>query len=388
MKRSELLGKIEETDDVHSWDFTQQIRKIILSADGSLGSVSEVSGLLVELIEDESLAKELRLKAFVGFLHLHRRNKNLPELEAGLAKYQQFFGEEPLFSYYQNDYVRNKNLLQREAALTASQKLYEVHKNPAFGNAYCMVVSEFLDSEFEMPERDNHVGRAKRILMEIVAQKPSYANFYFTKGCLYAALGEYAAAREAVEEAIAKENADRQDYALRILNYTRKQVEIESRSEGDLRLREMQAHYERSASSLAAIQEGLDTKVAQIEKKVDHAESLSKGNVVRNIEILGFFVAAVSFFAASIKISGAYPAGQATQMIFVVLGAIMMLFSTLGIIARGWGAIRESALQFGAAILVLVFAFFVTPGLTGGEKEKQFPPSAVPVSPEKDNAAE
>lgn len=336
--KQKLLIQILETDAVETWEFGQQIRKIVLVDNKSEGSVSELGAALEAIVSDLEQKHEVRFKALIGCIHLNRRHGNLGQTEKLLLQNESDFGSEDLFEYYLNDYRLERTDTRVETALTAALRIFEKGKNPAFGNAYCKLVVEVLSRNMPVYEIESHTKRARSVINDIIALQKNYADFFYTKGSLLAALGEMAQAKQAVQIAIDKEDSDKSDYPIRLQRYSSKILEIDGLI---------------ATKSLEIKQENY---FSRMEEKVQSVEKIAKDNVVRNIEILGFFIAAISFFAASVKISGSYEPAQAVVLIFMILGTIMLLFSTLGIIARGISAWRGSLFQFGIGVLVIVFA--------------------------------
>ncbi|MGM3932459.1 hypothetical protein NA612_23365, partial [Salmonella sp. NW378] len=64
----------------------------------------EPADALRRLLEDGSLGKEIRFKAFVGLLHYHRRLHNQSPLKDMLDRYNSVFPDILLFRFYQASY--------------------------------------------------------------------------------------------------------------------------------------------------------------------------------------------------------------------------------------------------------------------------------------------
>ena len=350
MKRSTLERILAELGDEMSRDYENTLTSLAAGPDQK-----SIRGHLEKIVahhEDEPVA----YAAFYCLNVIHRRNQDYSVLDQLITRYQSRFADHPSFRHLRVLLVLARGTKQRPFESIA---MAEEDAKANWGHAG--IVHLYADMVATAAEESDKATSA-RIVSEwgpkaidavnrAIMFEPGYAKFYCTRARLLALTGNFDDATESIRIAIDSEDSSKVDYARRIGNYQYHRLAIQSRMNA--------AEFERQAEQATKEQEA---RFGQFEQGLNQAKQRIDESVIRNLEFLGFFAGLISFTIASIQIAAQMSLPDATRLIIVLMGALLVAFAGFAaILERGrfrrsvWTMVGVGAV--GAAVIGAGVAF-------------------------------
>lgn len=291
---------------------------------------------LLSAAREEAVAPETEKVAFAAFcvaVNHERRMKNSTEEARLLEAWKDIFGGHVFYRHLQVlsrtdqlenfreiawDEARLRELLQLCSENAAALGNNNVGGKHAFASTVALACENMPETMAEIQKNDriNWLNRALDAVTDAL-EKADYAKFYCTRARLLALDGKYDEALMSINEAIDKEDSGRPDYAIRVGRYLTYSQQFRAKKE------------------IKAMESAMQ---ASLEQYKDALEEQEKQTLVKNMEFLGLFSGIVSFTIGSLTISGAIAEQSiknAAGLIVVLMGALMAVFASFGIILHG-----------------------------------------------------
>lgn len=278
------------------------------------------------ILADPAKPKQERLKAYCVLFTYRRRSRDLGDCLKLHRKYEDDFKD--TFFYHHLYAIALKESGRRRdidpAVESARSALALAPDN--VGALHSLASALYLSAQaadFKAPDCDKKVGEALELVDEAICIE-GYAKFYSTKAQILSAKGLPDLASDAIREAIEREDSRKKDYHLRLSDYfsVRSQIELRKR-----------------------IREATEYADATIKAALDDARR-------SNLEILSFFIAAVSFIIAGINITVKLPAADVAGLIFILSAAMLISVSGFALFYGGYGAKRRFSVVFAIGLLM------------------------------------
>ncbi len=314
---------------------------------------------LIDVVKTQpEVSEEADKVAFAAFsvaVNYERRMKNSTAEEKLLRDYEPYFAKNHIFYNHMlllSKMEKMENFREsewdeasvRELMQIASDNADNMTDNVGGKHAFAETVAlafenvpQIMDS-IQKTDKISWINRGRNAAEKAIQATPDYGKFYCTHGRLMAVTGDYDTALSLLNEAIDKEDNQRSDYAIRIGRYLTFIQQIRARKQ------------------MAAMEQDANNNLEQYRAALEEQE---KETIVKNMEFLGLFSGIVSFTIGSLTISGAIAEQSikhAAGLIVVLMGALMAVFATFGIILHGIcskKAMRNVVvLLLGAAVVV------------------------------------
>lgn len=299
----------------------------------------DLDALICKVTADGCTPEDAQV-AFIAFcvlINYHRLQKNSTNEGALLEQYTPYFGKQIKPDLYEHVYFFHLRLLYNmgiaigksdqflidllhDAQLNSRQMKENYGGHHAFAETVALVFENASPSIYEkLPKTKQYwLDEAKNSAIVAIDRDKGYAKFYCTYGRVLALCGKLDDAVEKVNTAIDKEKNTRKDYSIRITQYTGYLQQF------------------RAQKMMADQSAAMDEQVSKVTKQIEEQE---KQSMVKNMEFLGLFSGIVSFTIGSLTITGAI-ASQSIQsaagLIVVLLGALMCVFASFGVILHGF----------------------------------------------------
>ena len=285
------------------------------------------------ILNKESLPDE-RLKAYCIVFTFYRRRKDINKCIELFEEYKNTFSDKyiiyHLYSVAIRQTGRKKDIVRsvdmaREALALQSRNAGALHSLAE--SLYLLAESDGFDQEKSI----EYLKEAKDLVEDAISAEHDYPKFYSTRAKISSALGDYFSALRDVAVAIEKEDSSSTDYGLRVSDYLAIRYAI--------KLREAFCAAEN------------ESKI-QIEKALDEARR-------SHIEVLSFFVAAVSFVIGGIHIAISFVLVDAVRIILVLAASMLMAISGFTLLYDAQNKFKRFFQAFVVGIMILVVAVFV-----------------------------
>ena len=218
--------------------------------------------------------------------------------------------------------------------LNKAYRLSQEHPNNAgFLHSFCALFASIL--EFNENNTDlyndflrNWKERALRTVEEAIHRDDSYAKYYCTKGRILSASGEYDKADKEIGMAIAKENSNRPDYAVRISDYQYYRLQNQLRKQ---------------RSIITEEQESIN---------------MIKNSIVSNIETIALFSGIISFVLGSLNLANGSTVVQSELLIVVLMGCLSAVFTVFTLLLHA----GDNTYKKRVAIVVMIVSIIISSG--------------------------
>lgn len=278
--------------------------------------------------------------AYAGFYCLnivYRRNRDYSLLERLMVTNEARFGRRPTFQHLQVLFTIDRGVGRRKDELIrwAFEDAEMNPENAGYVHLFADVVAsltEESDADVEREIVSKWLDEAVCAADRAIKLDSRYAKYYSTKARLLALRGQFHDSLELIRTAIDMEDSTRPDYAIRLGEYQSRRLWIQAR-------RSDQAFALSSSEAAAA----LEQRYSSLREELEVATRKIDESTVRNLEFLGFFAGLISFTIASVQIAGAQNADDATRLILVLTGGLLIAFA-------GFGAILESGRIVGSVV--------------------------------------
>lgn len=290
--------------------------------------------------------------AYIGFYALnilYRRRLDYQKLHAWFVLNEDKFTQYKSFLHlkamcvlstnYECDY---QSLLNAERDLTReyidNQETMQDKNIAGFAHAFVDLFVSLIEkkkvTKDEVDNYDEMYALAEKAVDCAIRIDSKYAKYYCTRGRLCALIGDeksYVAADKDIYHAIEIENSKRDDYAVRIGQYQYYRLSVQSK----MQMLQMTDEYK------------------ETERQLQEQIKDIKGQVMSNIEILGFFAGIISFILGSLSLATGQTATDAAGLIIVLMGTLLGAFSGFGfILSAGKGAKKKVYSVYGVVFLV------------------------------------
>lgn len=285
----------------------------------------------LQQLDDETAILTSRLEAYCTIFTFHRRNRDLVECFKLHRKYEAVFNDcffyHHLYAIALKENGRKRDI---EAAIAAGRRAVTIAPQ-SIGAVHSLSLSLYMLCEvndFKATDCGAVLGEALDLVDEALAAE-NYAKFYSTKALILSAKGKFDDARDAIREAIEREDSKRSDYQLRLSDYFSVRSQIELRR----RMNEVTAYADTAIH--AALDEGRKS----------------------NIETLSFFVAAISFIIGGLNLVNKFTAPDLIGLLFSLSASLMLSIAGFSLFYGGSGRLRRFAAVFVVAIVMILIGF-------------------------------
>ena len=286
---------------------------------------------LEKIINDDSDER-----AFLALCVLHtylRRNKKYQEIKVLETKYEEKYSSNPAFQILHLRLEINIPSMSPEESLNYAENLSKKFEdNDGVTHDFCMLVANTYEQGTESIRKEighNYIGRAQEIIDKVAINK--YPKFLWTRARIYSILSEceleedkrkqyYEIALKSINEAWMLEKPGEQ-YNTRVMTYRNYELFIKNSHMLETTRRELNAVAQQQTETLQKIKEEYNSLKTE------------------NLEILGFFVAVISFTIGSLGITREGTFIENVCSIVVLMSALLVVYGGLGIVLHG----REKA---------------------------------------------
>lgn len=242
--------------------------------------------------------------AFVALCTYLRRLKDSSKYQALIEKYGDRFVSFKLYPHFCS--MMYKELRTDDgyhsAILYASQAIDKLPEQEGILHNFAETVIEATEEKVELDP--SYLAKAEQVLKKAMSLSPKYPKFHCTKGRLLAIKKDYKTAAESILKAIDLEDSSKHDYVLRINDYQNYLAKI--------RNEQLQTKMEESIQKLTASKETL-------EKSLENAKT-------ENLQMLGFFVAIITFTLGSFNIVKQDKIMDSVFLLFILTGCLIISY--------------------------------------------------------------
>ncbi|SFB19930.1 MULTISPECIES: hypothetical protein [unclassified Bacillus (in: firmicutes)] len=162
---------------------------------------------------------------------------------------------------------------------------------------------------------DEQIKEAFEIINRVTGRlDPFYAKFHCTRGRILAQLGQYTEAKKAILKAIDEEESSKSDYSIRINDYQYHLIRIQT------------SEFNKSFhGKLESTEKSLENQKKDIEKSMQNLKT-------ENLQMLGFFVAIISFTIGSLNILEGKKFLESGLLILILMGSTVLAYIGFGML--------------------------------------------------------
>jgi tetratricopeptide (TPR) repeat protein len=196
---------------------------------------------------------------------------------------------------------------------------------------------------------DEQMNEALELINKVTGRRdPSNAKFHCTRGRILAQYGQFAEAKRSILKAIDLEDSSNSDYSIRINDYQYHLVRVQTI--------EFNRSFEGKLSEFNRSLEGKlsTTEQSLAEQKKDIDKSLHSIKA-ENLQMLGFFVAIISFTMGSLNILQGKKFLESGLLILILMGSTVLAYI-------GFGLLINIQVRKKAMIIVSILALLVVIG--------------------------
>lgn len=286
-----------------SYQFELELKKIEIN----LGSNGKND--LYSIINNEGIDEGIRYAAFYCLANIYRHNLELDS-------YNELLNSSHNWKTQHDSLVHLKTLayLIPPYKTCDSEILAEEYKlackyrdTIGYKHAFTELFATVCEQEQSSAELKKQWGKkAERFADEVIEANETYAKYYCTSARILAINGKYDEADLKLQNAIQKEDSNRQDYAIIIGQYQYFRLSIQAKK----------------------LAEQLDTTEiqSQINRMQDSATS--------NIEIIAIFSGIISFAMGSLSLADHSTPANAILLISALMGALLFVYSSFCCLLR------------------------------------------------------
>lgn len=271
-------------------------------------------------------------RAFLALCVLHtylRRNKKYQEIKVLETKYEAKYSSNPAFQILHLRLEINIPSMSPEESLHYADNLSKKFAdNDGVIHDFCMLVANTYEQGTEVIRKEivhNYIDRAQEIIDKVAINK--YPKFLWTRARIYSILSEcevdedkrkqyYEIALKSINEAWMLEKPGEQ-YNTRVMTYRNYELFIKNSHMLETTRRELNVVVRQQTEMLQKVKEEYNSL------KTD------------NLEILGFFVAVISFTIGSLGITREGNFVENVCSIVVLMSALLIVYGGLGIVLHG-----------------------------------------------------
>jgi tetratricopeptide (TPR) repeat protein len=278
-----------------------------------------------DALERTDLDRAARFLIFtMGVIACRRRTDrvNARTLFGGVGRE---FEDVPLFKHLQALSYDGSSLRDLKRGLELEREAYETIR-PQAGAAHAIAsfIVQIVEQTEETSSGDKDLLReALSYADEAVDQRPDYAKFYFTKGRIHRHLGEWTQARDALLEAVERENRSTADAPDRLRDY-RLELSLVGVDQAMRRLNRQSAEATAAAAGKAAT---VETRVNELEEEVDKTLDRLQSAQVSVITAVAFVASAIGLVQVTARGFGDRPFGE---VLALVAAFAVVLFGATG----------------------------------------------------------
>ncbi len=305
--------------------------------------VSESSFYLEKILED-GLSKDIRFKAFYALQTYYRRNKDLSDLEELYKNYSHIFSDRTMYKVLHSVLLRLRNKPESifQAIEEQSVVLNEISDNPGIYQAKAnTIVQAIEDGIISDDRRDQYLNDAKKAIRNAISIWPDYGKYHVTHGRILKLEGKYEAAREEIEKGIDLEEANKEDYAIRIASFQQHLLKVDFEEYHN----ELEKQIDREEKRVESLSKDLDDALQGFRKS--------------NLQFLGFFAAILGGVIITMQVATNYPAIQAGPLILIIFGGLSTSFGLFSLIVPRKEETNLGLKIVGVGILILLFGFII-----------------------------
>ncbi|WP_456277529.1 hypothetical protein [Bacillus sp. AK128] len=332
---------LEGLPDTNTRLFEEKITKKLTEED--ILDTSE----LEDIINDSKIELEIRFKAFFGLSLHHRRNSNYSSYKMVVDKYIDYFREFPVHFHILSllykflgttDDLKLSIFYAREAVALLPNHVGVLHN-------YCESVVAALEDDIRI--ETSHITEARVFIDKVIALSPNYAKFYCTQGRILAQEGQFEAARKSIYKAIDTENSKSIDYMMRISDYKNYLSMVKS-----LEL------FKKVEKAVSNVEDTLNKATVEINQRTEKTTGMLEEMKVQNLQVLGFFVAIISFVLGSINLLGDKTFKEASMLILILNGTMIIAYVSFSILlSKVNQSYGKMILVSGIGILLMIIGF-------------------------------
>ena len=321
-----------------------------------------------EAINEKKLNYKTQFYSYCVVFTYERRRKNSRECHALYEQYKEKFSKEILFSHMYAIILKEDQLASslEKAHAILSGIIAQSRENAGIMHNYCELQilrceKKLLGSATSEPFISALI-EAGDLLDDCIEKEPDYAKFYATKSRLLMLENRIEGAERLLKKAITLENPERNDYPIRINDYSMHLQRITT-------LRYMHEFEEKRTIFANNLEYRLTENEKEAERRLDAALSRKieemQGHIDdtknSNIEFLGFFAAIITFTLGSFQLVGGKSFLESAQLIFILVSGLIIAFSGLTLLVHRRPQIHKSLFLFLLGAAVFFFSIKLVP---------------------------
>jgi tetratricopeptide (TPR) repeat protein len=257
---------------------------------------------------------DIRFAAFFALCNYYRRMKHISQFKHLIDTYGNEFLDYALYPHLVSILYKQFETLSglEQSIIYAEEAVTQLPNQVGVLHNYAETIICVKEQGGNVTEEK--LTEAYQTINKVIYISNDYAKFYCTRGRILAALGKISEAKEAILQAIDKEDSTKPDYSIRISDYQYHLIRIQT------------IEFSKLLSNKVEVTETNLNKT-----KMEVEQSLNKVKT-ENLQILGFFTAIISFTIGSINLLAKQSFIEAAFLILILTGALLLGyagFSTL-----------------------------------------------------------
>jgi tetratricopeptide (TPR) repeat protein len=248
---------------------------------------------------------------FVVICTFYRRKKDLSLFREIMGQSGRFFRSYPLYPHLQSLLKKEEGNIE-ESIQHAKTAVALLPDQVGVIHNYAEAIIHGKEQNLDITTEE--LRKAKDFVNQAIQYTPDYAKFYCTRGRILAALGDFKGAKASILEAIDQEKSEKGDYAIRISDYQYHLINVQSNE-----------LYLRIERKIAATETGIQSQKEEIEGSLRNIKS-------ENLQMLGFFVAIISFTMGSFSLAKGRPFFESGLLVLILTGCMILAYVGFGVL--------------------------------------------------------
>lgn len=344
--------KVDPNDIKQLRDIESEVNKIINN--------NKVTAEEFIKILDSEESLNVRFFSLFGLVTHYRNVKESEELNIMFEKYKEPFYEFITFKHLsflvEFDWLKF-NSFNEDLCITLLNDveafIQEVAKKHKLDNAkffvgtlhlYTDLFISIIEAKDKMKDKISDKYDTALNYLEKAINIEQYPKFFCTKARLYSYKQAYREAFININKAISKEDASKEHYETKIVEYTfvknliilkKTQSEVMIKlNEYEVMMNEQNEKYLQQNNKLEQQKEELEQQKLLLIQKTEEVDNKLSDTIVRNVEIIGFFTGIISFVIASVQMAMQLSFLESAALIIVLLGAWIISYCCFSILFK------------------------------------------------------
>lgn len=363
-----LLQKLELLPSHRTREFETILTE--MAKESRTEEVQQLREWLHRYIENEGFNRDQLFAGFVLLNIYYRRRKDRSKLKELVDIAGPQFQHYPLYSHLLS--LLYKELEDHEKSIYLSREAMEkLSDHPGVVHNYAESIIKAKEENY--PITDQELNEAYEALKPLLIYS-NYPKFYCTQGRFLAALGKFSEAKAAIMEAIDKEDSESSDYAIRINDYQSILIRVQTLEFNSMVHEKLSISEQNTLQLKGQIETSFqEQKRAIDDSQRDHREDIDRSIIIHkqemdkslqemkseNLQMLGFFVAIISFTIGSINLLKEKSFLESALLILILAGSLMLVYVGFGVLFNLNQQKFKRVIYFSLISIILIASSFI-----------------------------